>query len=98
MRRRNFIKLVAGATAIWPLGAHAQQRVFRIGLLGAGVGIYPTFDEAFRKLGWIEGKNFVYEKRFANNRLEQLPSLTAELVRQNVDLIVTAGTLASLAA
>jgi putative tryptophan/tyrosine transport system substrate-binding protein len=49
-------------------------------------------------LGWIEGKNVVFEYRYAENRLDRLPELAAELVRLNVDVIVTAGTLAPLAA
>jgi putative ABC transport system substrate-binding protein len=49
-------------------------------------------------LGWIEGKNFAYELRYADNRLDRLPDLTAELVGTSIDLIVTIGTLAPLAA
>jgi len=51
-----------------------------------------------RELGWIEGKNVAFERRFAENRLERLPELAAELVRLNVDVIVATGTLGPLAA
>jgi len=50
------------------------------------------------ELGWIEGKNVVIERRYAENRLERLPELAAELVRLKVDVIVGIGTLAPLAA
>jgi putative ABC transport system substrate-binding protein len=51
-----------------------------------------------RELGWIEGKNVVFEGRYADNRLERLPALAEELVRLNVGVIVAVGTLAPLAA
>jgi putative ABC transport system substrate-binding protein len=50
------------------------------------------------ELGWIEGKNIIFERRYADNRLERLPELAAELVRLNVDVIVALGTLGPLAA
>ena len=52
----------------------------------------------FAGLGWVEGKNVVFEHRYADNRLERLPTLAADLVRLKVDVIATAGTLAPLAA
>ena len=104
MKRRAFIAGLGSAVA-WPLVARAQQgaKIYRIGVLNAGIDpihnpILAPFVEALRELGWIEGKNFVYEIRFANNQLDRLPSLAAELVGLNVDLIVTVGTLAPLAA
>jgi putative ABC transport system substrate-binding protein len=76
--------------------------VYTIGHLSAGAGrpfaLRDAFVEALRRLGWIEGKNVVFEYRYAENRLDRLPELAAELVRLNVDVIVTAGTLAPLAA
>jgi putative ABC transport system substrate-binding protein len=53
---------------------------------------------ARRELGWIEGQNVTFEYRYAENRLERLPELAAELVRLNVDVIVARGTLGPLAA
>jgi putative tryptophan/tyrosine transport system substrate-binding protein len=104
MRRRDLIAGLGGAAA-WPLLASAQQsaKVFRIGVLSAGGDptswpFWKAFAEALRDLGWIEGKNFVCERRFANDRLDQLPELAAELVALNVDLIITLGTLAPIAA
>jgi putative tryptophan/tyrosine transport system substrate-binding protein len=102
MRRREFIAGL-GSSAGWPLAARAQQKIFRIGGLSAG-GDYTAepywaaFVEALRELGWIEGKNFIFVNRFANNRLDHLPDLANELVALNVDLIVAGGTLAPLAA
>jgi putative ABC transport system substrate-binding protein len=57
-----------------------------------------VFFEALRELGWVEGKNVDFEHRYADNRLERLPELAAELVRLKVDVIAAAGTLAPLAA
>jgi putative tryptophan/tyrosine transport system substrate-binding protein len=104
MRRRAFITLVAGAAAVWPLAARAQQsgKVFRLGYITASVPV-PHFRGAFREdlraLGWIEGKNVIYEDDlYAENRLDRLPELASELVRLKVDVIVADGTLAPLAA
>ena len=99
--RRAFIAGL-GSAAAWPVVARAQQKVFRIGVLSAG-GVPPesnlaALSEGFRELGWVEGKNFVYQFRFADDRPERLADFSAELTQQNVDLIVTIGTLASLAA
>ena len=58
----------------------------------------PLLFDNLRELGWIEGKNVTFEHRFAENRLERLPELAAELVRLNVDVIVAVGTLGPLAA
>src|SRR5262245_11790333 len=104
MGRREFVALVGGAVAAWPLAAHAQQaaKLRAIGYLNPGSGppapgITALFD-ALADLGWIEGKNVVFERRYAENRLERLPELAAELVRLNVDVIVAIGTPGPLAA
>lgn len=103
MRRRDFIFLVAIATAPWP-PASAQQsgRLYRVGVLTAGTNTpKPLADvsrDAFEKLGWIEGKNIVFERRYAENHPDRLPELAAELVGLKVDLIMAGGTLAPLAA
>ena len=104
MGRREFVALLGGAVAAWPLAAHAQQaeKLRAIGYLNPGSGppapgITALFD-ALAELGWIEGKNVVFERRYAENRLERLPELAAELVRLNVEVIVAAGTLGPLAA
>jgi len=101
MRRRVFITLLGGATA-WPFAARGQQsnKVFKIGFIATGgVPLYTNaFHDALQNLGWIEGKNVVYESRYAENRLDRLPELAAELLRLNVDVIVAGGTPAPLAA
>jgi putative ABC transport system substrate-binding protein len=104
MKRREFIALLGGAALAWPLAARAQQagKVYRIGLFSAGTDTFRktwlALADGLRELGWIEGKNVLFERRFAENQLDRLPGLAAELVRLDVDLIVTGGTLAPLAA
>ena len=101
MQRREFITLLGGATAVYPLAVKAQQpnKVYRIGYISAGVRLNSSvLQNSLRGLGWIEGKNLIYERRYAENRPERLPDLVAELVRLNVDIIVANGTLAQIAA
>ena len=105
MRRREFIGLISGAVA-WPLAARAQQpsaKVFRIGFLGSATADnLPKRPEAFRAglrdLGYQEGRDFVIEYRWADGNYDRLPALIADLARLNVDVIVTHGTPAALAA
>jgi putative ABC transport system substrate-binding protein len=104
MRRRKFIALLGGAAAL-PFAARAQQagKIWRIGMLdttpaalnGANIA---AFRQEMRRLGYAEGTNLVIEYRSGAGRPEQFPDLAAELVRLNVDLIVTRGTPAVLAA
>jgi putative tryptophan/tyrosine transport system substrate-binding protein len=96
MNRRAFISLVAGASAAWPLAARAQQpaRPRRIGLLSASPvstlsGIYTGFMKGMRELGYVEGNDFVIEWRSAEGQYGRLSDVAAELVRLNVDVIVT---------
>jgi putative ABC transport system substrate-binding protein len=107
VKRREFITLLGGAAAIsWPLSARAQRpaaKVFRIGYLGLTTAdSLPKRPEAFRAglrdLGYQEGRDFVIEYRWADNNYDRLPTLLADLVRLNVDVIVTHGTPGSLAA
>ena len=95
MKRREFITLLGGAAA-WPLAAHAQQRakVAHIGYLGLVSASWHTprvtaFRAGLRDLSYAEGKDIVIEFRWAEGRYDQLPALVAELVRLNVDVIVT---------
>src|ERR1700704_6484225 len=98
MRRREFITLVGGATVAWPLAARAQQagRIYRIGLL-ANAPTTPTtapgrvFAEGLRENGFIEGQNIIIERRFMVGGVERALEFAAELVRLNVDVIVTSG-------
>src|SRR2546429_7481665 len=100
MRRRQFITLLGGAAA-WPLGARAQQtgRVWRIGVLVAEP--WPEVEglhDGLRELGYHEGENLLLEYRFANSDAGRFPELAAELIKIPVDVIVTWGTPATLAA
>jgi putative tryptophan/tyrosine transport system substrate-binding protein len=100
MKRRKFIAFFAAATAAWPLGARAQQaeKVYEIASLTAGSPGPSIVGEAFRELGYVGGKNVTFESRYAEDRLDRLPKLAAELVSLNVDVIIALGTLAPLAA
>jgi len=105
MIRREFITLVAGSAGAWPFVARAQEatKPYRIGFVGLpSAGSLPERSEAFRAglrdLGYQEGRNIVIEYRWAEGRYERLPALFAELVRLNVDVIVTHGTPGALAA
>jgi putative ABC transport system substrate-binding protein len=84
------------------LGAEAQQpaRSARLGLLSLSAGPNPNMDvfRGLRELGWIEGKNLSVEYRWAAGEQDRLPGLAADLVRRNVDIIVTSSTPAALAA
>jgi len=97
--RREFITLLGGSVALWPLTAHAQK-VFKIGLLDTGLGanFAVPFVGKLVELGYVEGKNVVIERRSAEGNAELLAGLAADLVRQQVDVIVTAGTPAGFAA
>jgi len=81
MKRREFITLLGGAAVVWPLAAGAQQagKVYRMAFFSAGELIQPKtrsiFVNGLRELGWIEGKNILFEGRFAKNRLERLRGL-----------------------
>jgi putative ABC transport system substrate-binding protein len=104
MNRRQFITLLGGAAA-WPLAARAQQvaKVVRIGFLGAASASgyarqVDGFRLGLRELGYIEGTNTTIVYRWAQGDYERLPQLATELVRSNVDVIVTHGTPATLAA
>ena len=98
MQRREFITLLGGAAAAWPLAARAQQsdRMRRIGvlqILAAGDPewqiCFAAFKQGLQELGWLDGRNFTFEFRNADGRVDRLPALAAELVHANVDVIVT---------
>ena len=101
MKRREFITLLGGA-ATWPVVAHAQS-AYRIGVLDTtsaalNAANFDALRQGLRQHGYIEGQNLVIEYRSADGRAERFPDLAAELVRLNVDLIVTRGTPAIFAA
>jgi putative ABC transport system substrate-binding protein len=103
----KLVEIIAIVVALTVCGARvdAQQtgKIFRIGFLdpstasGSAV-LVEALRQELRKLGWIEGKNFTTEYRFAEQKPERLPELAAELVRLKVDLIVVSGTPPALAA
>ena len=101
MNRRDFILALGGATAVWPLAARAQQneRVHTIGIL-ASQSLPPIqrFARKLRDYGYVEGRNLRLVSRFAEGRDERYPVMAAELAAMPVDLIVTWGTPAALAA
>ena len=104
MERRTFISVVFGGLLAAPVAAEAQPagRVWRVGFLFYGPpGPSPelnAFRQGLRELAYMEGQNITIEYRFASGRLGRLPELAAELARLNLDVIVTPGTPASLAA
>ena len=103
MRRREFITFLGGTVA-WPLDALAQQtsKVWRIGMLDTTSATLNPNVDAFRRelrqLGYVEGQNLIIEYRSGEGRIERFPELAAELVRLKVDVVVTRGTPAALAA
>jgi putative tryptophan/tyrosine transport system substrate-binding protein len=98
VNRREFITLLGGAAAAWPLAARAQPtKAFRIGFLGPASAstTAPWFDAlraGLHDLGYEVGKNILFEFRWAEGKDDRLPDLAAELVRLNVDVLVTYGT------
>src|SRR5262245_44911417 len=98
IRRREFITLLGGAAAAWPLAARAQRpsKVYRIGFLANDPTIPATaagraFAEGLRENGFVEGHNIAIERHFLEGRVEGALELARQLVRLDVDLIVTSG-------
>ena len=99
MTRREFITLLGGAAAVWPLAARAQQpeRMRTIGFLGSGTPSSQAqrtaaFVQRLHELGWIKSRNVAIEYRWAEGRNERAAEIAAEFVRLKVDAIVTSGT------
>src|SRR5262245_31424645 len=105
MTRREFIVLLGGAVAAWPLAARAQQTAKppTVGVLGPGTPSsfgqwVTTFVRRLHELGWIEGRTVTIEYRWAEGRTERAADIAAEFVQRRVDVIVTSGTGIVLAA
>jgi putative tryptophan/tyrosine transport system substrate-binding protein len=98
MRRREFIKIIAGsAAAAWPLAVHAQQPsmpvvgFLHVASAGPFGGIVAGFRQGMQETGFTEGQNVAIEFRWAEGHYDRLPALAAELVRRQVAVIVTGG-------
>jgi putative ABC transport system substrate-binding protein len=103
MRRREFIAGI-GSAAAWPLVARAQQPALPfVGWLGAGSPdaareVVPAVKQGLADAGLVEGRNFAFEYRWAENQYDRLPALAADLVRRRVAVILALGTAPALAA
>ncbi len=99
MRRREFITLLGGTAATWPLAVRAQQpagRLYRVGYQSISsreqtLHLTKAFEDGLRSLGYRVGENVAIEYRFADGQMERLPALAAELVRLDADVIVATG-------
>jgi putative ABC transport system substrate-binding protein len=105
MDRRTFIGAFAGGLVIARSVAEAQQagKVYRIGILFVATAetvapLVRALTEGLRDLGFVEGRNLVFERRYADGRMERLPDIAAELVRLRVDVIVTGSNIPVAAA
>jgi putative ABC transport system substrate-binding protein len=105
MKRREFMAAIGGAAVIWPFATRAQQvaKLPTIGFLGqltpsAMSKWTAAFVQRLRELGWVEGRTVAIEYRWAEGRSERFAEVAAELVRLKVDVIVTGGTAAVMAA
>src|SRR5207302_6654585 len=97
--RREFVRLVVGTAAAWPLAARAQQagKVHRIGFLGsataaASAKAVEALRTGLREFGYVDGTNIAIEFRWAEGIYDRFPQLVAELIATGVDVLITHGT------
>jgi putative tryptophan/tyrosine transport system substrate-binding protein len=105
MRRRDFIKVIGGGAAAWPLAVRAQQhdQMRRIGILSGGPAAddpdnqarWVALAQALQQLGWIEGRNLHIDYRFSEGNADRARKFAAELVALSPDVIVASGTTAA---
>src|SRR5215472_2362219 len=105
MKRRDFIALLAGATAAWPFAARAQQRQ-AVPVIGSLAGVTETewasrmvdFRRGLADAGYVEGRSVAIEYRWAEGHLDRLPALAADLIERKVSAIFTSGSTVGLRA
>src|SRR2546429_2400197 len=101
LKRREFILLLSGTVATWPLAARAQQpgKLPTIGFLGTDATVWSpwmaAFAERLHALGWIEGRSIAIEYRWSQARPERVAEIAAEFVRLKVDVMVTSTSAAA---
>jgi ABC-type uncharacterized transport system substrate-binding protein len=100
IKRREFITLLGGGAAAWPLGAVGQQSMLRIGVVSVinqrAAPFWVAFDQRMRELGYVEGQSLAIEFIVLDGQIERMAESMKELVRRKVDVIIASGVEAAL--